>query len=339
MADALARARGEIARHNDRADQHARYSRLLSKAGLGEAARAEARRATELDPRSAAAFANLARALTYDLLGTQFRPGMDWAGAAAAYQKALELDPSDVATRMDWAILLEHDEDGLRYAPGTRMDDAIDEYRKAQRQLGFRNRLDALEINLATDLLYRERFAELEKLAGRAGKSAAWRAFLVAAVAAGPQQGEQPIHGVAEADRLASALAPAGEGRREILEDAAEFLQRARLYAPAAVLYEAAAKGSDHRRQLRDKAKAVAQLRRADTDADLAGEAPRRVVQQLFKAGLCGGKEAEKIPALLTAGAVPTAVAAAPRPSSAPSLPCWTPPAKSRFRRCESRTA
>lgn len=311
VAEALARARADIARHGDRAGQHACYSRLLLKAGLGEAARAEARKATELDPHSAAAFVNLARTLTYDLLGTQFRPGMDWAGAAAAYQKSLELDPSDVATRMDWAILLEHDEDGLRYAPGTRMDDAIEEYRKAQRQLGPRNRLDALEINLATDLLYREKFAELEKLASRAGKSAAWRAFLVAAVAAQPQQGDQPVHGVAGADRLATELAPAGEARREILEDAAEYLQKARLYPQAAVLYEAAAKGSDRRRELRAMAKAIGQLRRADGDADLAQDAPLRAVQQLFAAALSGSKEAERIPALLTAAASPAGIAAA----------------------------
>ena len=206
VAEALARARGEIARHADRSGQHAWYSRLLLEGGAGRGGLAEARKAVELeyhgpavvataqpDPRAptpraelfkpaeygpcaAIAYANLARPLTCDLLGRQFRPGMDWAGAVAAYQKALALDPSDVATRMDWAVLLEHDEDGLRYAPGTRMDEAIDEYRKAQRQLGPRNRMDALEINLATDLLYREKYAELEKLAVRAGKSAAWRA-------------------------------------------------------------------------------------------------------------------------------------------------------------------
>ncbi len=172
-----------------------------SKQGLGEAARAEAKKAVDLSnirilypgcrrsrryPRQEpvtsriwtwaqrAASAHLARTLTHDLLGRHFRPGMDWAGAATAYAKALELDPADVA-RHGWIgqILLEHDEDGLRYAPGTRLEDAIDEYRKAQRQLGPRNRLDALEVNLATVLLCRgEVTAELEKLAAPAGKSA-----------------------------------------------------------------------------------------------------------------------------------------------------------------------
>jgi tetratricopeptide (TPR) repeat protein len=206
---------------------------------------------------------------------------------------------------MDWAILLEHDEDGLRYAPGTRMDDAIEEYRKAQRQLGPRNRLDALEINMATALLYREKYADLEKLAGRAGKSAAWRAFLLAAVAA------QPKLGTAEANRLAAEIAPEGNARHEILEDAAEFLQKARLYPQAAAFYEAAARGAENSSELRAKARAIAQLHRIAPEADLDQDAPRRAVQQLLAAGLCGSNAAEKVPALLTGAAGPDGIAAA----------------------------
>ncbi len=77
VAEALAHARAELARPGtarDRADQHAHYSRLLLKAGLGEAARAEARRAVELAPHSAAAYANLARTLTLRPVGPPFPP-------------------------------------------------------------------------------------------------------------------------------------------------------------------------------------------------------------------------------------------------------------------------
>jgi len=302
VAEALAHARAEMARYSDRADQHAHYSRLLLKAGLGEAARAEARKAVELEPRNALAYANLARLLTYDLLGRHFRPGMDWAGAAEAYSKALELDPADVTTRMDWAILLEHDEDGLRYAPGTRLDDAIEEYRKAQRQLGPRNRLDSLEVNLATALLYSEKYADLEKLAARAGKSAAWRGFLVAAVAA--------RRGIAEAKRCAAEIASADDARREILEDAAEFLQQTRLYPQSAALFRAAAQGAEKPDELRAKAKDIAELRRVE-DSDLPQDSPRRAVRQLFAAALSGSKAAEKIPALLVGTATPGGLAAA----------------------------
>jgi tetratricopeptide (TPR) repeat protein len=307
VAEALAVARGELARHADRADQHAHYSRLLMKAGLGEAARAEARRAVELAPHSAAAYANLARTLTSDPLGRHFRPGMDWAGAAEAYGKALELDPSDVATRMDYAILLEHDEDGLRYAPGTRLQDAVEEYRKAQRQLGPRNRLDPLEVNLALALLFSEKYAELEKLAARAGKSAAWRGFLVAAVAARQR--------VSDAERAASEISADADARREVLQNAAEYLQQARLYAQAGALYEAAAQGSAGTAQrsadeLRAKAKAITGLRRMG-EAELSQDPPRRVVQQLFVAALSGRKAREKIPALFVSTALAADTAAA----------------------------
>src|SRR5262249_13853336 len=56
VAEALAHARAEIARYADRSDQHTTYSRLLLKAGLGEAARAEAQKAVELDVHSASAY-------------------------------------------------------------------------------------------------------------------------------------------------------------------------------------------------------------------------------------------------------------------------------------------
>jgi len=301
-AEALAQARAELARHADRADQHSHYARLLLKAGLGDAARAEARRAIELEPHSAAAYANLGRTLTYDLLGRHFRPGIDWAGAAEAYGKALELDPSDVATRMDYAILLEHDEDGLRYAPGTRLDEAVAEYRKAQRQLGPRNRLEQLEVNLALALLFSEKYAELEKLAARAEKSTAWRGFLVAAMAA--------RQGVLDADRKASEISADADARREIVQDAAEYLQQARLYRQASALYEAAAQGSPKADELRAKAKAFAAMRRME-DGELAQDAPRRLVQQLLAAGLSGSKARARIPALFVSTASPADRAAA----------------------------
>jgi len=294
--EALAHARAELARYADRADQHSHYARLLLKAGLGDAARAEARRAVELEPHSAAAYANLARTFTYDLLGRHFRPGIDWAAAAEAYRKALELDPSDVATRMDYAILLEHDEDGLRYAPGTQLDEAVAEYRKAQRQLGPRNRLDQLEVNLALALLFSEKYAELEKLAARAEKSTAWRGFLVAAIAA--------RQGVLDADRKATEIAADADARREIVQNAAEYLQQARLYPQASAFYEAAAQGSPKAEELKAKAKAFAGMHRMD-DGELAHDPPRRLVQQLLAAGLSGSKARGKIPAMLVSTASP----------------------------------
>jgi hypothetical protein len=295
VREAVAECRELVAKHPEQAEQHQRFAQILLKAGLGEAARAEARRGVELAPRSAAAHASLARVLTYDLLGRHFRPGMDWPGAVAGYRKALELDPADVATRMDLAILLEHNESGIRYASRSRLDEAVAEYRKAQKQLGSHNRLEQLDVNLALALLFSERFADLEKLARRSEMSATWKSLAVAAVAA--------QRGAAEAQQKAAELSRGADDRRSVLEGAAEYLQETRLYPAAAALLEAAAAGSSDPGDLHDRAKSIASFHRvAENDASQAG--PRRVVQQLFLALLEGETQPQRI-APLVARSVP----------------------------------
>jgi tetratricopeptide (TPR) repeat protein len=134
----------------------------------------------------------------------------------------------------------------------------------------------------------------LEKLAARAEKSTAWRGFLVAAMAA--------RQGVSDADRKAIEISADADTRREIVQNAAEYLQQARLYALAGTFYEAAAEGSAKAEELRAKAKAFAGMRRMD-ELELAQDAPRRVVQQLLTAALSGSKARAKFPALFVSTA------------------------------------
>ena len=296
VREAVAECRQLLAKHPDQAEQHQRFAQILLKAGLGEAARAEARRGVELAPRSAAAHVSLAHVLTYDLLGRHFRPGLDWAGAVAEYRKALELDPADVTTHMDLAIILEYNESGVRYASRSRLDEAVAEYRKAQKQLGPHNRLDQLDVNLALALLFSERFADLEKLARRSEMSATWKSLAVAAVAA--------QRGAAEAQQKAAELSHGADDRRGVLEGAAEYLQETRLYPAAAALLEAAAAGSSDATELRQRAKTVAALRRI-AENDAARDGPRRVVQQLFLALLEGETQPQRIAPLLARSASP----------------------------------
>ncbi len=357
------RTGGEVSRYADPdyADQHVWYSRLLLKAGLGEAARAEAQEAVKLeyhgpattqpdprapDPRTesfkpadygpgaALAYANLARTLACDLLGRQFRPGMDWAGAAAAYQKALELDPSDVATRMDWAVLLEHDEDGLRYAPGARMDDAIEEYRKAQRQLGPRNRMDCAGNQPGHRLA-------LPREVCRAGKAGGAGGQVGGLASAFRGRGRRQAKASTRADRLAADLAPAGDARRR------NPRRRGRIPAKGPALS-------------RRRPCSMSRPRRVPTAVASSAPRPRRWrnfaariltrnwpatrrggrCNNCSKRGLCGGKAAEKIPSLLDQRRrCRRPSPPRERPCSAPSIRRWRPPARTRFRRCGSPTA
>ena len=101
---------------------------MLLEAGMGEAARAEARLAVKLDPGSALAERVLADVLKHDLVGRNLRAGSDMAGAAEAYRAAMKLDPEDHTAQGNLAILLEYDPVGRRYGGQSKMKEAIAEY-------------------------------------------------------------------------------------------------------------------------------------------------------------------------------------------------------------------
>jgi tetratricopeptide (TPR) repeat protein len=68
------------------------YARALLAAGAAESARAEARRAVQLEPTSATGWVQLAEVLKHDMVGRPLEKGMDQDGAVEAYRKALDLD-------------------------------------------------------------------------------------------------------------------------------------------------------------------------------------------------------------------------------------------------------
>ena len=74
---------------------HLQVAKVLLEAGMGEAARSEARLAVKLDPNSALAERTLADILKHDLVGRNMRAGSDMGGAADAYRAAIKLDPDD----------------------------------------------------------------------------------------------------------------------------------------------------------------------------------------------------------------------------------------------------
>jgi Flp pilus assembly protein TadD len=151
VKEALESYRGLITANPNAAVHHLQVARVLLEAGMGEAARAQAREAVKLDPNSALAQRTLADILKHDLVGRDLRPGSDWAGAAEAYRAATRLDPDDHTAEGNLAILLEYDAAGRRYGGEAHLKDAVAEYKK----LG-QDKLRELEIpnNLPYALFY-----------------------------------------------------------------------------------------------------------------------------------------------------------------------------------------
>lgn len=130
VKEALGSYRSLIAANPSDPVHHLQVARVLMQAGMGEAARAEAREAVKLDPKSALAERTLADILKHDLVGRDMRPGSDWAGAAEAYREATRLDPDDHSAQGNLAILLEYDAVGRRYSGQANLKQAVAEYQK-----------------------------------------------------------------------------------------------------------------------------------------------------------------------------------------------------------------
>ena len=130
VGEALAAYRSLIALHPNAAVHHLQMANVLMEAGMGEAARSEARLAVKLDPNSAMAQKVLAYVLKHDLVGRNLRAGSDLTGAAEAFRAAIKLDPDDYESQANLAILLEYDPVGRRFGGQSKMKEAIAEYQK-----------------------------------------------------------------------------------------------------------------------------------------------------------------------------------------------------------------
>ena len=228
--EALSSYRSLVARHPTEAVHHLQVAKVLLDAGMGEAARAEAREAVKLEPNSALAEKILGQILKFDLVGRSMRPGSDLAGAAEAYRAAVRLDPDDHETQGDLAILLEYDPVGRRYSRQAHMAEAIAVYEG----LGQDN-LNSLNLsnNLAFARFYGRDFAG----ACQAGQALNPEPRALLAACVGAQQGSKA--GLAEANKQATS----DDNRKEIARTAGEMLMNVRNYPVAADFLEAGASG------------------------------------------------------------------------------------------------
>src|SRR5258708_1989128 len=203
-------------------------ARALLAAGVGEAARAEARRAVALEPGSAKAYIQLAEVLKHDLVGRLMQKGFDGEGAVAAYRKALGLDSNDHETRANLAILLEYNRSGIRYGLGSKLDEALVEYKK------IIDKLASLGVpqNYGVALLWAGHFQELRDYLAKQPDN----------------EGNSTLRICAEAllKGTKSALQQAGEvsgvaAKQRVLASAGQTLIAIRRYELAADIFEAAA--------------------------------------------------------------------------------------------------
>lgn len=264
----------------------------LLAAGIGDAARQEARRAIELEPGSVAAHRSLAWILQHDLVGRRFEKGWDQAGAEASYRKAIALDKDDVLARVNLAILLEHNAYGDRYAKGSRLSDAVHEYEAVKDKLA---EISGVEENLPIALLRAERYADLRALLRTMPSTATRRALSVAALAT--------LEGPPTALQEARKLITDEKGRAALLVNAGDMLMRVRRYAEAAELLAAGAPGSDNPAAQMARVDLIRRTRRYQ-EIPLPPDDPRSVVRQ-FMASIFNPPVDESIFRLISRHALP----------------------------------
>ncbi len=237
VKEALASYRALIALNPNSAVHHLQLANVLLQAGMGGAARDEARLAVKLDPSSALAERVLAEILKHDLVGRNLRAGSDLTGAADAYRAAIKLDPDDHTAQGDLAILLEYDSAGRRYSGQSHMKEAIAEYQA----LG-QDKLADLGIadNLAFALFYGGDYAGAYKAAQTLNPEP--KALLAASMA----MMQDSKAGLAEANKRSTD----DNSFKDTLRTAGEMLMNMRQYPQAADFLQAGAAGDEAARTL-----------------------------------------------------------------------------------------
>jgi tetratricopeptide (TPR) repeat protein len=255
--------------HEKEARHHTDVARALLAGGMGDAARAEIKKAIEVEPGYGRGYFIQGLILEHDLFGRRFRKGFDRAGALAALKKARELAPKDqqIDIRAELARLDQVGDEGTMFGSGNDLAAAIEEYRSIAADL----KDDRFEGDLMLALAHAGRFAEMRELAAKA-KDADQRDLGTVVAAAALEGTPAALHALERLDQ---------NQRKKIIESAGGTLATLRLYPQAADLLEQAAQSSAKATELRGQVDLLRKAKKIDaasiSDADAKG-----VVQKLF---------------------------------------------------------
>jgi tetratricopeptide (TPR) repeat protein len=267
--EALTEFRKGAAANPKVAIHHLRTARGLLAAGLGNAARAEARIAAEADPKSSFAWQMLGWTLQHDELGRLRRKGFDRDGAIAAYRKAIEIDAENWEARGDLAILLEHDANGERYGKGAQLGSAITEY------LGMKEKLAEFNIadNLGVAYLRAGKWKEGEEYVKTLPVTTNRRTIQLTATALGEGAGVAIVR--------ASKEISDDSTRRTALRNVAATLIQMREYAKAAEILSVAARGAENAAQILGQAELFRKVKRYE-ELTFPENDPKAAVLKMF---------------------------------------------------------
>jgi len=293
IREALEADRALIEVHPKEALHHAQMASALLQAGLGDRARAEALKATQMDAKSAVAFQTLGWVCQFNAIGVQHSNGFDWDCSSAAYKKALELDPDDTTTAINLAILDEFGHDGERYGAGSALMEAVKLYRtvlEKEKSTG-----EQYQDNLLFDLLYshqyKEVLAELDKL-----PSSVTRDGIGITATTAMTGGDAGIKaGLARADHLAAGA----QARNSALATSGNQLLYLSLYPEAAAMLSAAVEGQSNAAAMTQQIALFRQLKPWRKEY-LPASDPRGVVERMFLSVMSGDLTAKNAPEVLS---------------------------------------
>ena len=270
VKEALASYQLLIHAHPDDHLHRLQFAEGLLAAGFGIAARQQVELVVKHHPEHAAAWEQLGLARTYDLLGRQFQPGMDWQGAAEAFEKAMELAPKNVNVRWNYAILHEHNKAGHRYASDADIAKAVELYEECLEQTP--NDAGLIE-GMLMALMYSEDFETLRDKCEAFPSFLTRDRLLLVAVAA--------TDGMDQAMRLARRIYADDDQRIDAMLNVGDLLIWSRQYQLGADIIERNSRGHARERALRTLVSGLRKCERFDS-AKFEPDDPCHVVHVLL---------------------------------------------------------